>query len=347
MALRAPGRHAARVDYEGPNPRKRLYIFLAILAVLLAAGAFLARPAYHGYKHWRALQLAQAAELALQARDLETAMNQAGSAMQLWQDDVRVVRAEAKVLEIASPPTALSYWQRVWSMSGDLADLRHLLELALALGDLSFASNQFADLQKAEPDKPATWLLEGRILLASNRIPEALADFKKVLASGQAPPEAHLYFANAAAESDDMAERAAGLEHLQALSVRADALGLQTLRALANYPGQPLDNIPALADKLQKHPLATREDKLLALQLRSFLPGADMDTLIQAARDLFPASDVNALAEVGAWLINQNQNEAVLKLIDPASAMKRKDLFLIRAGAMAALGQWAELDQLL
>ncbi len=64
-------------------------------------------------------------------------------------------------------------------------------------------------------------------------------------------------------------------------------------------------------------------------------------------RDLFPANDINALAEVGTWLIKQNRNNAVLKLIDPESALKRRDLFLIRAGAMANLGQWEAVGKLL
>jgi len=335
------------VEYDAPNPRKWRYVILAVLAILLAVGALLARPAYHAFKHWRALQLVQASEQALQAKDLPSAQEKASAAMQLWPDDVRVLRQEARVLLIINPAQALPYWLGTWKISRDLADLRQAIEITVDLQNFPVALSLFANLQKSDPDNPATWFLEGKIRLSQNQIPEALADFKKVLADGNAPPEAHLFYARAAALSDDPAERAAGLEHLQALAHRADELGLQALRALAQYPGQPPENIGPLADMIQQHPLATREDKLLALQLRSLMPGADEDSLIKAARDLFPGNDDEAMAAVGAWLVSQNQNEAVLKLVDEDSALKRKDLFLVRAGAMAGLGQWDALETLL
>ncbi len=337
-----------RVDYDEPNPRKRRYIILTVLAVLLAAGAVAARPAYHAFKHWRALQLVQASEQALQAKDYATAQEKAGAALRLWPDDVRMLRQEARVLLIGSPADSLPYWIGVWKVSHDLADLRQVVEIAIGTQNFPAALEYFAELQKADPNNTATWYLEGKIRLSQNQIPEALADFKKVLAAGQAPPEAHLDYARAAELSGDPLERAAGLDHLQALAHRTDDLGLQALRALAaNAQALPPDGIAPLADLLQQHPLATRDDKLMALKLRSFLPNADENSLIKDARDLFPGNDDDALAAVGGWLISQNRNEAVLELVDGETAMKRQDLFLIRAGAMAGLGQWNSLQTLL
>jgi len=347
MALGAQAGHAGLVDYPEPNPRKRLYIILAVLAVLLVTAALLARPPYHGFKHWRALQLVQASEQALQAKDLQTASDKASTAMQLWPDDLRVIRQEARVLRIINPVAALTYWNQVWVLSHDLADLRQLLELAIAVGDFSLAAAQFPVLQKLDPDNPLTWMLEGEILSSEYRYAEALADFKKVVASGKAPPQAHIDYARAAGQSDDPAEQAAGREHLQALSSRSDELGHQALHELVVYPHPGDLDVMALAEQLEHPPLATLEDKTLVLQMRGLLPDTDEDSLVKAVRDLFPATDINALAEVGTWLINQNRNNAVLKLIDPESALKRRDLFLIRAGAMAALGQWEALDKLL
>lgn len=337
----------AGVDYAAPTSRKKWYVILAVLAVLLTAGAWLARPVYHAYKHWRALQLVQASEQALLAKDFSAAQDKAGAAVRLWPDDVRTLRQEARVLLNLNPADSLSYWMGTWKISRDLADLRQAIEITIVLQNFPLALSLFEDLKKSAPDDPATWFLEGKIRLSQSQTPEALADFKKVLASGHAPPEAHLFYARAAELSGDPLERAAGLQHLQALAQRTDELGLQALRALATYPGQPVENIAPLADLLQQHPLATREDKLTALQLRGLLPNADLDALIKAARDLFPGNTDDSLATVGAWLIKQNKNEEVLKLISQDSALKRNDLFLIRAGAMAGLGQWDALDTLL
>ncbi len=278
MALGARAGHAELVDYPEPRPRKRLYIILAVLAVLLVVATLLARPAYHGFKHWRALQLVQASEQALEAKDLQTASDKASTAMQLWPDDLRVIRQEARVLRIINPVAALTYWNQVWVLSHDLSDLRQLLELAISVGNFSLAAAQFPVLQKLDPDNPLTWMLEGEILTSENRYPEALADFKKVVASGKAPPQAHLDYARAAGLSDDPVEQAAGREHLQALSNRSDELGHQALHELVVYPHPGDLNVMALAEQLEHHPLATLEDKTLVLQMRGRASRTPMTT---------------------------------------------------------------------
>ncbi|HTB62149.1 MAG TPA: hypothetical protein VK737_01060 [Opitutales bacterium] len=347
MAFGQQSAQAGNVDNDAPNPRKRWYIILAVLAVLAAVCALLARPVYHRFKHWRALQLVQASEQAMAEKNLQSAQEKANAALQLWPDDVRTVRQEAKVILISNPAGALPYWLDTWQLSNDLTDLRQAVDIAIATGNFPVAFANFEDLQQRDPNNPATWMLEGKIRLSQNQIPEALDDFKKVLASKNAPPDVHLYYARAAQLSSDPAERAAGLAHLQSLAQRTDDLGLQSLRALANYPELTLDDAITVADQLTAHPQANKQDKLTALQLRSRVPGADVDKLIQSARDLFPGDDADSLAAIGTWLVSQNQNQAVLKLIDESTAMKRQDLFLIRTGAMAGLGQWTEIDNLL
>jgi hypothetical protein len=136
---------------------------------------------------------------------------------------------------------------------------------------------------------------------------------------------------------------------LRKLSVRSDPLGLRALRALSAYPfpGETPDDVAQIAGQLQNHPLATIDDKLTALTLRGMLPGANEDSLIQAARDLFAPGDPNALVDIGRWLINQGKNAAVLKLIDANTALTRRDLFLIRLDALAGVGNWQAVDDVL
>jgi len=346
MALAERKHHIGWVQYDEPNPRKRLYIILAVIAaVLLLVGGLAARPAYHWFKQWRALQLVEASAQAMQDKDLKTASEKANAAMRLWAYDARILRQEAKVFAATQNPAALPMWMQTWSYSHDLADLREVIESALYEGNNPIAVEQFAVLQKAQPQDPATWLLEGKIRLTQNQIPEALAEFKKVLDAGKAPPDAHLLYAKTAVLSGDPTQVHDGLEHLRTLTERTDELGLEALRLLGNFPALSAGEAEPIAKKLQSHPLATGSDKLLALHLLGEVPGANEESLLKTARELFPANDPGALHSLGTWLMHEHKYAAVLQLVDSQTALTREDLFLLRADAMAATGQWEAIGR--
>ncbi len=333
------------MELDDPLRRKRRYILLAVAAGLLLAAGLVVRPAYRGFKHWRALQMAEASAQALAGRDLKTAAEKADAAWRLWPWDAKVTRQEAKVLTLENPASALPVWIQTWSLSHDLSDLRQVVETALASGNNPIAITQFDLLQKADPQNPATWLLEAKIRFNQQQWPEALNETKRVLDSGNAPPEAHLLYAAAAMNSGDPVLARDGLQHLSTLMERTDELGLQALRLLGNYPMLTAAEAATVAQKLENHPLATRGDKLLALRLDSLQPGASQEDLVKAARDLFPPNDPDVMNVVALWLMRQGKYAAVLQLIDSQTALSRKDLFLLRSDAMAAMGQWQAIEK--
>lgn len=335
------------MDFDGPNPRKRLYIILAVLAVILIIAGLSARPAYHWFKQWRALQFVEASANALKAKDLATASQKADAAMQLWPFDVRVIRQEAIVRSQINPAEALFFWQRTWEISRDVGDLRQFVETALNAANFPLAVQEFTELQKLEPNDPATWILEAKIRFSQNNVPEALAILQKVIASGKAPDDARLLYAQASQYSADPVVRGENLDYLRSLATRTDDFGLRALRILLTYANLPRSDWNSVAQKLQKHPLATRDDKLAALHLEAMMPETDEATLLKTARDLFPNNDADALVELGHWLSSQHKYDDVLSLIDETSALKRQDLFLIRIDAMNAQHQWTALDDLL
>jgi tetratricopeptide (TPR) repeat protein len=241
----------------------------------------------------------------------------------------------------------LSLWVGAWKLSHQPSDLREVILGALQLGDLAFATDQFSILQTADPKNPLTWLTEAQLDLALGDWSAALAASQRVLQGSPVPDDAHFVYAQATQSSPDPKVRTAGVEHLRLLSTRSDLLGLRALRALANFPGNDPFQIQDLAQRLQSHPLATRDDKLLALTIRGRLPGADDAALENAARELFPANDPDSLVDVGHWLMRQGKYTEVLDLIDTKTAFTRKDLFLIRLDAMALLKQWAAIREIL
>jgi hypothetical protein len=318
-----------------------------VLAVVLVAAALLAQPAYDHFKLWRALQLTEASAQALRANDLDLAREKAQVALQLWPFDPRVLRQAAIINGLSDPRHAIFLWLGAWKLSHDPADLREVVLAALASNELAFAAEQFTALQTLDPKNPLTWLVQARLDLALYEWPEALAAAQRVLDSGQAPDDAHFVYAQATQLSPDPEIRAKGLEHLRLLSTRSDLLGLRALRVLANYPGNNPVQIEELARLLEQHPLAQRDDKLLALTLRGRLPGANDTALEDSARGLFPANDPDSLVTLGHWLMSQGKYSEVLELIDTKTAFQRKDLFLIRLDAMAVLKQWAAIKEVL
>jgi len=349
MALGPAERHAAGVEFDVPlHPHKRLFIALAAIAmVLLVVAGFAAKPVYHWVNRWRALQSVEASAQAQRAGDAKSAIEKAQSAMNLWPFDARVVRQMATVVALVNPNAALPYWGQTWNMSHDLVDLRHFVNAAVDAGNFPLAVDQLTQLQKFAPNDVDTWMLVARIRLSQNNVPEALDALKNVLASPNAPEDAHLLYAQTAQYSTDPAERAASLDYLRSLSARTDDFGLRALRSLVNNSALPPTDYAMVANRLLAHPQASRDDKLNALRLKGREPGGDEDALVKAARDLFPPNNPAAVVEVARWLRETGRAAAALTLIDSTTALTRQDMFLERILDMADLKQWTTINELL
>jgi len=334
---------------EPGAPRHRAWYYGGLAAVVLAlvVGALAARPVYHKIKQWRALSLTEKSIQALKNNDLRGATEAAEAALQMWPNDLRVVRQAAIVTERTSPARALPLWQAAWFYYHNPADQRAYILDALNAGQVGAAASELKELQTRTANNPQDQYVESRIYLALGQWPDAMDAAKRAMDTGQGPESAQLVYALAAQMSTDEALRTREMDYLRKLTQQSDDLGLQALRALATYQALPPADADLVAQCLLAHPLATRDDKLLALRLRGKFPNANDDEILQTARDLFPDNDPNSLVTLGQWLNNQAKYEQALKLVDTQTAFTRKDLFLIRLDAMAALDQWAAIDELL
>jgi len=330
-----------------PRHRGWYYGGFAVLALLLIAGALLAKPVYHRFKLWRALQLTEASAEALRGNDLRTAREKAEAAIELYPADAQVERQAALVTAQSSQLNSLPFWYAAWQISHDPADHREFILAALQARQFNLAAEQLKQLQAEDPASPLTAYVEARVDYALSHFPEAMAAAKRAMDSGQAPDRAHLVYALAAQNSPDPKIRADGIDYLRQLGTRTDSLGLAALVELGNFDGITPADQALVAQLLLKHPLAGRDDKLLALRLGSHVPGANDDAILQTARELYPVNDPAGLVEIGRWLNTQHKYAETLKLIDSTTAQTRRDLFQIRLDAMAAEGQWAAINKVL
>lgn len=337
------------------------------LALALVIGAVLgARPAFGAIKGWQARRhAARATELMRQERWVE-ARTAAVEALQLRFTEPEAVRAVARFLSrTGQAQEALEFWARLRELTRDglgREDRRDEANAALAAGDVARAGAEATRLLE-DPGAagPADYLLGALVAARQGRPADAAGLAQKVLAAGPAATGreqlngAVLAFTLASAPGGGGAENAGpAQERLVALARGQDAVGLDALTLLARQAGSP-NPPPAvpppadLARALEEHPFAKPVHRLLAVDLRARAEPAKAPALVDGAVARFgaPGSDPADLAALGAWLAAKNLPERVLGAIPLERALGSRELFLGHVDALAALGRWREVKELL
>lgn len=205
-----------------------------------------------------------------------------------------------------------------------------LLQLALAANDQAERANAVTRLKKIAAGKSAT-SLDALVVLAQTALSVPTEE------TGSAP-------------SGSVAEGITSPE-----PSKAQPQGAPLTEAPKGSPG-PAKNLPPIVGKdeivdlvsaLDNHPLAKAQHKLLALDLLLHAASAPRDAIVDRAikdwKDAAPAD----LASLGAWLNSKSEFQKTLDTIPFSKAVQSRDLFLQHLDALAALGRWSEVKQLL
>jgi hypothetical protein len=102
-----------------------------------------------------------------------------------------------------------------------------------------------------------------------------------------------------------------------------------------------------IADALEKHPDARPSHRLLALQLRVQHDPALTDQYVADAVERFGKGDDETLAALAAWLNSLGRAWKTLELLPLDRVVQRRDLYLRRIDALAALERWDEMKEIL
>jgi tetratricopeptide (TPR) repeat protein len=105
--------------------------------------------------------------------------------------------------------------------------------------------------------------------------------------------------------------------------------------------------LPEIADALDKHPNARPYHQLLAFQLRVQHDPALTDEFVAQAVERFGKGEDETLAALAAWLNGVGRARKTLELLPLDRAVQRQDLFLQHVNALAALGRWDEVKDVL
>lgn len=329
-----------------PRGRVRIVVLLAVL-LILPSGAWYG---FQWFRDFRAEQLANQAWELLEAGPDSAAIREAGeksrAAYQLRPENLRVVRLTAKCQELLDPHLAPDFWEQAIELSGgELRDRFALVRAAQRVGQFERSGDALAWLKEHAPTRIDTVYLMSRQALLQARIPEALDRSRELKEHPDAEWEHHQHYIQVTQYSDTLEVREEGISHLFDLAAGSGEIALQAARQSVNVPEMSAEEYRQMADHLQRL-AAGRDDRLLAWQLQR-RAGEPASEIVSGLSGIFDLEKTGERVEMGRWLNQNGMYLQALELIGESMAIRRQDLFLVRADALAYTGRWRELQDML
>jgi hypothetical protein len=327
---------------------RRRWLVAAAIVLVVAAGVWAARPAYHKFRLWRARQLAAQAEQLL-AQNLWTQANgKAQAALLLNRADPAVLRASARVLTQATNSGALLFWRKlIIARQATPRDRRDYVTLAIRTGAVSAAAEELQHLLKDETNQPTDLWLASQLYAGLGDQPHALHYAARAEAGDPQNQQYRLFLSSLLYNAHDADQQARARSNLWAMARAQTAPGLEALGFLAAQPDLNDGQMRELLDALKAHPEAglAQQWQMLGLQLR--LEPARRAHILDAAAAQYQSAAPEVRRQFGLWLNQQGEYERTLAALPQADALQRNDLFLVFLDALASLNRWEALQTLL
>jgi hypothetical protein len=330
--------------------RRILYRRLGIgLAAFVLLGLVTAQPLYRMGKRWRARQLALMAESLEAGGRLADADTKVRAAFQLAPNEPDVLRSVAHLQRARGDLAgAVSFWEQLKRLNAMTpADRQEYAEDLFRTGRVDEAETENELLQARNPNDPATLRLAARIAAARQLYPQSLEYARRAQQVDPGNGEGRLLLALLDLTSPGSGLRRAGLDALVALGRDRDESGLEALVYLAAQRDLPPADIQAIIPLLKDHPLATENQRLMALDLEIGTQPSKREALIEEAFAAYKGADPVKRRAFAVWLNAHGEYERTLVLIPRAEALTRKDLLLVYLDALAALKRWGDIEDTL
>lgn len=323
-------------------------IWLAALAVLGLAFALAGRPIYRGLKTWRAHGFVAQAEQLIQQRKWLAAFDKARAAYQLSPADAKTLRLIARLEAAAGRPDAIIFWKNLIRIGKAMAvDRRELGEFALRVREFGAAFEQMDWLLAHEPAEFATLKFAAECAFVRGEPARAKEFCRKALRHRPADQGLQLLLARLLARSADIGEQVKARQAMRALAAGNDPAALEALALLAQLPSLPREDAEWAAERLLRHPQAKTEHDLLAVELQLRWHPERYEALVAGTTANYAKPGSTNLLALGRWLNRLGEHQRTVACIPSAAALQSQDLLLVRLDAMAALGRWAEISEVL
>jgi len=347
-------------EIEALDRRRRQLVIVAIVFVaLVLAAIFGGKPVAHAVKAWQARRHARDAFALMEKEQWNDARKEATAAYQLWPNEPQAIRAVARFLSRTRQAQALEFWDKLEKekrLTRD--DLVDEASIALVAGDDARAKRAIAALLggKFGAPKPVDHLLGAQLAVRQGAPIEAHDALQKIFDDAAATNREKLQAAllQIAISGGTEAWRDEAWTRLRKIADEKDAAGLDALTVLAQtlitqekVPESFPINANDLADKIEAHPLARVQQKLLAIDLRIREQKDKRDELIGQAVERWKNGEPEEMAALATWLNGKNEYQRVLDAIPREKAVLSRDLFLQYLDALGGLGRWKEIRDLL
>ena len=347
-------------EIEALDRRRRQLVIVAIVFVaLVLAAIFGGKPVAHAVKAWQARRHARDAFALMEKEQWNDARKEATAAYQLWPNEPEAIRAVARFLSRTRQAQALEFWDKLEKekrLTRD--DVVDEASIALVAGDDTRAKRAIAALLggKFGALKPVDHLLEAQLAVRQGAPIEAHDALQKIFDDAAATNREKLQAAllQIAISGGTEAWRDEAWTRLRKIADEKDAAGQDALTVLAQtlitqekVPESFPINANDLADKIEAHPLARVQQKLLAIDLRIREQKDKRDELIGQAVERWKNGEPEEMAALATWLNGKNEYQRVLDAIPREKAVLSRDLFLQYLDALGGLGRWKEIRDLL
>lgn len=345
--------------------RRRLIVVGSLVAVSLALGLWLGRPALRAVKVWQARRSAAEAIRLLEAGEPNAAVTKLQDALTLRGNDPEVIRRAADFLtRVGHGKEAIAFWQEAEKNRPlNREEQRAYAADLLLTGNLPEAvRRQRLAWPEGSEGTPADWSLAMGIAVRSGDAATA-ATLAGRLLDGKAAgvtDRQRLEAASVLLGVNDPARREAGLAAMRSLADSgrtAESLdAVLTLTKLASQrilaararqqaaPDVDTQELLSLADRIEKHPLAKTVQGLAAIQARIIAQPDRRAALIQSAVDRYGATANNDdLASLGAWLYAQGELQKLAAVLPLERAVGSRALYLQYLDLLGAQGRWEDI----
>ena len=339
--------------------RRRLVVAIGLVLAVVLGVVFGGKPTMHAIKAWQARRQANAAFAHIEKEHWNDARKEATAAYQLWPDEPEAIRAIARLLSRSRQPQALEFWDKL-ERNGRLTriDLVDEASIALVAGDDTRAKRAITALLSGKfgGARAADRLLEAQLAIHQGAPIEAHDALQKVFndagATGREKLQAALLQMAIAGGNDPWRDEAWSC--LKTVAAGNDAAGLDALTVLAQtlatqqkLPESFPFTAAALAEKIEAHPLARAQQKLIAVDLRIREQPDARGDLIAQATERWKDGTPEEMTALATWLNGKGEFQRSLDAIPREKSLSSRDLFLQHLDALGGLGRWREIKELL
>lgn len=330
--------------------KSRSFNFLVIVACFLLIGLLVSPFAYKQAKHWQAQRFYEQAVQHEKDRDYAGAVQKAEASFRLQTDNPAALMYLARLtLLLPHGHPQMSEWWEGAMRTPDCRpeDILQYIEVLVKHGDNAHAYPLVVSLRQLDPENERALDIQADLLMSERKMVQAERLLKEFLATHEnASPETYQRLAEillSFAADSQREEAKALLLHLSNTQgapllyalrrITRDAMFTSEERADAGEKLLALDGI-TIADHLTAYNALLEARRMRRTDIR--------DQLVALLQDE-SKKDPDAMARLGAWLINSDQSRYFLQLLTMDEARLDPNIFAARLMAMVRAGSADEV----